>query len=334
MKDTPIISIEEASEVSPDVPEIPMSDEGQSALDMIGLGKPVNEKDYQIKHPYMEQLKEQQTLKVLPKQGDAPAKPLGSSKVFQTTPHYDAAKAAQLAQAELAKRPYLPHMQTALPEASPEASAGGSGGAIPPPIVPPSMADFEMPSAGGNQFAGGFTGNPDYDDLEQFNFGGDMSAPQDNSDKINGTGSAALSHFITKILLEDGYPAAMEFISRCDLQPYKNRNLPRDARNELQTTVDKFNRRIEANSKIDRELIKEFRDALTACLVKWGIHSQISPEGQLLYASIKIVSQGVKTASRNRRDMAMFREEMLEKMDSFEKKYAEYLSALNHKNAA
>jgi len=333
MKDTPIISIEEISEVGPDVPEIPMSDEGQSALDMIGLGKPVNEKDYQIKHPYMEQLKEQQTLKVLPKQGDTPPKPVGSSRVFQTTPHYDAAKAAQLAQAELAKRPYLPHMHTALPEASPEAAAGGSGGAIPP--IPPTMPDFQMPSSGGNFSGQGFTGTPNFDDLPQFDFGENFSAPQNTSDKINGTGSVSLAHFITKLLLEDGYPAAMEFVSKCDLQPYKNRNLPLEARKSLQKTVDDFNRRIKANSRLDAELVKEFRDALALCLAKWGIHTEVSPEGRLLYATIKIISEGVKTGTRNIREMGMLKEDLLDQMVKTEKTYAEYLRVLNEsQNAA
>lgn len=172
------------------------------------------------------------------------------------------------------------------------------------------------------------------EDLPQMVLGEQASAPQDYSSKTLAQGDKAASVLATELLLEKGYPLLVYEFSKCRLSPYANKDLPYKLRKELQDEVDAHNRRVENNSHLDPETIKEFRDSLTAVLDKYRVNRAVGPEWQLAVVSGQIVITCVRTIQENAKDREMMEERINASIDRAVKEIRAEREALRREREA
>lgn len=263
--------------------------EEELIMELSGYGKKVNEKLYQITPSFQKQI---------PGNAGIP-KPIspGGSRVFETSQQYNQQKQAIESQT---KRPYLNQMAGQETPLELEPTDGNYGGGMGEGIPAPDMGGG---GNGGFTNPNGFTGVPRQDELPEMMFGQEEGAPpKNNSDGINGTVNKTTAILITDLLLKDIYPEVIFAFSKSNLEFYADKDLPVEWRMKLQGEVDNFNRRIKNNCDLDRDVIAEFRDALTDCLNAWGMRAEISPEWRLGVVCFKIIYHGITTCRKNRRE--------------------------------
>lgn len=117
--------------------------------------------------------------------------------------------------------------------------------------------------------------------------------PVDNSQAVNSSLNKSTAQLVTDGLWGELYPWGMKKATKIPTKEImEDPKLPFSLKDKLLQIIYRQNAAIEKNCYQSPKHIKEFQDALTLVLESYGFNQAVGPEGQLIYALVKLCSVG------------------------------------------
>jgi len=306
------------------VPSAPLKDTEIEMLKAAGMYDLVDAKDYQtnpnLAKAMMGNKAENDTTEVPKTVG-------GGNDVFAPSDRYQKHQQQQAQAIEPEKRQYVQGMkfeseeqaQSAQAELSSSTDQNAQGTPQPQGYMPP----FD-PNAG----------------VETMTFEGlNDQRPTDNSPSINSSLNKTTAQLVTDGVWNELYPWGMKKATKIPTKEImEDPKIPFSLKDKLLQIIYRQNAAIEKNCYQSPKHIKEFQDALTLVLETYGFNNSVGPEGQLVYAIVKMCSVGYGQYQDNKelndKTVLQIQEEIKKFTDDQDRKEAQKAQQPETKKAA
>lgn len=162
--------------------------------------------------------------------------------------------------------------------------------------------------------------------------------PTDNSPSVNSSLNKTTAQLVTDGVWNELYPWGMKKATKIPTKEImEDSKIPFSLKDKLLQVIYRQNAAIEKNCYQSPKHIKEFQDALTLVLETHGWNQSVGPEGQLVFAIIKMCSVGYGQYQDNKelndKTVLQIQEEIKKFTDEQDRKEAQK-SQTEHKKAA